>query len=186
LINSPLCLKVPATLLTRFACLLFIMFTATLPFNASAQVALLFGDLSWARINAYLDKDYPDVANISTKELAQLLTQSGAVLLLDARANDEFEASHLQKAKRFDGAAAFISTLPKDSAIVVYCSVGVRSAAIAKQLSASGYTNVKNLRGSIFMWANEGRPLEGQAAPKVHPFNARWGALLDPALHFKK
>jgi rhodanese-related sulfurtransferase len=188
-INLPLCLKVPPTLLTQFATLVFISLIATittLPLTASAQVALLFGDLSWARINSYLDKDYPTVANISTKELAQLLTQPGEIILLDARNADEFDASHIAKARRYDGAAAFINTLPKDAAIVVYCSVGVRSASIAKQLNANGYSNVKNLRGSIFMWANEGRPLVGQAAPKVHPFNARWGALLDPALHFKK
>jgi hypothetical protein len=42
---------------------------------------------------------------------------------------------------------------------------------------------VRNLDGSIFAWANEGRPLErnGQPAQLVHPYDALWGKLLDPA-----
>jgi rhodanese-related sulfurtransferase len=145
-------------------------------------MALLFGDLSWARINAYLDKEYPDVANISTQELATLTLTLNNVTLFDTRAADEFNASHLPQAKRYDSSIDLLGTLPKTTPIVVYCSVGVRSAAIAKQLKANGFTNVKNLRGSAFMWANEGRPLEGRAAPKVHPFNTRWGNLLEPSL----
>jgi rhodanese-related sulfurtransferase len=180
-------LKEGSTLLSRFASFflatLIVTFAATVPRIANAQMALLFGDLSWARINAYLDKEYPDVTNISTQELAGLIgiTPSG-ITLLDTRAAEEFNASHLPSAKRYDSATNFIGTLPKATPIVVYCSVGVRSAAIAKQLKANGFTNVKNLRGSAFMWANEGRPLEGPAAPKVHPFNTRWGNLLEPSL----
>jgi rhodanese-related sulfurtransferase len=152
-------------------------------FQANAQVALLFGDLSWSRINSYLDKDYPDVANISTQELSRLT----GVILVDVRTVDEYKASHLPGAERFDesnNAAGkdLFAKLPKNSPIVVYCSVGVRSAALARRLTAQGFTHVKNLRGSAFMWANEGRPLEGPSAPKVHPFNSRWGALLMPEL----
>jgi rhodanese-related sulfurtransferase len=152
-------------------------------FQVNAQVALLFGDLSWGRINGYLDKEYPDVANISTQELAKLTN----IVLLDVRTPDEFKASHLPNAERFDesnNAATkdLFAKLSKNTPIVVYCSVGVRSAAVARHLTARGYTQVKNLRGSAFMWANEGRLLEGQSAPKVHPFNSRWGALLAPEL----
>jgi hypothetical protein len=45
--------------------------------------------------------------------------------------------------------------------------------------------NVFNLQGSIFQWANEGRPLitNGHAVHVVHPFNERWGVLLNPQLH---
>jgi hypothetical protein len=45
----------------------------------------------------------------------------------------------------------------------------------------AGYTNVTNLEGSIFAWANQSRPLvqEGKPTDKVHPYNAFWGALLD-------
>jgi rhodanese-related sulfurtransferase len=161
-------------------------FFALLPVQANAQISLLFGDLSWDRINTFLDKEYPKVASISTQELSKL----DKVVLLDTRTLAEYKASHLPGAQRFDdpdslASQSLLSNLSKDAVIVVYCSVGVRSAAIAKQLAALGYTQVRNLRGSIFMWANEGRSLAGDQAPKVHPFNNRWGALLAAHLRLK-
>jgi rhodanese-related sulfurtransferase len=173
-------LKAISKLFKRYVAVALLVFAS---FQANAQVALLFGDLSWARINSYLDKEYPEVASISTQELAKLTN----VVLLDTRAPDEYKASHLPNAERFDESNSvamrdLFAKLPKNSPIVVYCSVGVRSAAVARRLTAQGYTQVRNLRGSAFMWANEGRPLEGQSAPKVHPFNSRWGALLAPEL----
>ncbi len=42
-----------------------------------------------------------------------------------------------------------------------------------------------NLKGSIFAWANEGRPLvagDGQSAKQVHPFDAFFWKLLKPEL----
>ncbi len=156
---------------------------ALAPFQVGAQVALLFGDLSWNRINSYLDKEYADVASISTQELSKLTN----VVLLDVRTPDEYKASHLPGAERFDESnnvaiKDLFTKLLKNTPIVVYCSVGMRSAGVARRLTAQGYSQVKNLRGSAFMWANEGRPLEGPSAPKVHPFNSRWGALLAPEL----
>jgi rhodanese-related sulfurtransferase len=161
--------------------LVLVTFMATAPVTVQAQVGLLFGELTWVRINAYLDKEYPDVASVSTKELAA----QSSVTLLDTRTVEEFNASHIPGAKHYDSAKAFVGSLTKNTPIVVYCSVGIRSAAIAKKLQADGYTDVKNLRGSSFMWANEARALEGPAAPQVHPFNARWGALLNPNVRLK-
>jgi rhodanese-related sulfurtransferase len=179
--NLPLCLKAISFLLTKFNQFILTLFIATATVAAHAQVALLFGDLTWLRINAYLDKEYPDVGNISTSELAP----KTGINLFDTRTLDEFKASRLPNAKHYDSSKAIVAGLSKDSAIVVYCSVGLRSASIAKKLQADGYTNVKNLRGSAFMWANEGLPLEGPSAPFVHPYNARWGALLNASVRLK-
>jgi 3-mercaptopyruvate sulfurtransferase SseA len=64
---------------------------------------------------------------------------------------------------------------------VVYCSVGYRSARVAHWLGGQGYTNVRNLTGSIFQWANEGRPVFRDDRPtnEVHPYDQRWGLLLE-------
>jgi 3-mercaptopyruvate sulfurtransferase SseA len=69
---------------------------------------------------------------------------------------------------------------------VVYCSVGYRSAIVAAQLQALGYSNVLNLRHSIFEWAEKGYPLLNEAGDtnKVHPYNRAWGALIDASYHF--
>jgi hypothetical protein len=68
--------------------------------------------------------------------------------------------------------------------VVVYCSVGWRSAALADRLLAAGLDDVHNLRGSIFDWANKGLPLvrDGEPAREVHPYGRLWGLLLRPEL----
>ena len=70
----------------------------------------------------------------------------------------------------------------KDAPIVTCCAVGYRSGAMAHRLRAAGYTQVQNLEGSIFQWANEHRPLVdgGERVTKVHPYTQGWGRLLAP------
>lgn len=111
----------------------------------------------------------------------------GDALLLDVRTPEEYTASHLPGARRIDpGAdATALSDVPKDRPIVTYCAIGARSAAFAERLAQAGYTDVRNLRGSIFRWAKEGRPLVNAAGPttQVHPYDDLWGLLIDDDLH---
>lgn len=78
--------------------------------------------------------------------------------------------------------AELLAPLSKDCPIVVYCSVGYRSARVAAKLGEAGFSQVYNLEGSLFQWANEGRPLFQQGNPvrMVHPYSDRWGKLLRP------
>ena len=71
--------------------------------------------------------------------------------------------------------------ISKETPIVTYCAVGYRSAEMVKRLKAAGFTNVRNLEGSIFQWANERRPLvQGeQPVARVHPYSTLWGRLLE-------
>ena len=142
-------------------------------------VMSIWPGVSWPAIKARIAKEFPDVKSIGTAELAKRLAAKGdQPVLLDVRTAAEFEVSRLAGARRVDPDAATVA-LPKDAPIVTYCSVGYRSAKFAQRLQAAGFTNVRNLDGSIFQWANEGRPVEPSA--KVHPFNKKWGALLDAA-----
>ena len=52
----------------------------------------------------------------------------------------------------------------------------------AARLREAGFAHVENLRGSIFEWANEGRPVvrDGREVEAVHPYDAVWGRLLAP------
>ena len=40
--------------------------------------------------------------------------------------------------------------------------------------------------GSLFKWANEGLPVvsKGEVVKRVHPYNEKWGVLLDKALRW--
>ncbi len=106
------------------------------------------------------------------------------VLFLDTRAYQEFKVSHIPQA-RWVGYEDFtlqrVSNVPKNTPIVVYCSVGVRSEKVGKKMLDAGFTNVRNLYGSIFEWVNQGYPIvnmEGEPTNKVHAYSRAWGMWL--------
>ncbi len=146
------------------------------------------GSLSWQSVRSLIARDFPGVPSITTDSLARRLALPAPPLLLDAREPAEFAVSHLPGARRVGpdvGAEALRQTLagvPRGQPIVVYCSVGYRSAGVAQKLRGAGFTDVVNLEGSIFQWANEGRPLvRGDSLVReVHPYSRAWGRLLRP------
>ncbi len=141
-------------------------------------------DVRWTTLRQAIRATYPDVQPLSTDSLAAWLdADRPAPLLLDVRTEDEYAVSHLAGARRLDPETTDFSALgdlPKDAPVVTYCAVGYRSAEMARRLQQAGFTNVQNLEGSLFAWANEGRPVyrDGQAVRQVHPYDAVWGHLL--------
>jgi rhodanese-related sulfurtransferase len=134
-----------------------------------------------ARLAAQRDMYTADVSSVSDSSLLSS-TQQLPVLLLDARQQEEYAVSHLPGAVRVDPSATTfpeLDSLSRERSIVVYCSVGYRSAQVTKRLREHGYA-ASNLRGSIFRWANEGRPVvRGDSVVReVHPYNDTWGDLL--------
>lgn len=122
--------------------------------------------------------------SIPTINVQELKSKYAEVSLLDAREYKEFSVSHLKKA-RFVGYNDFtlerVKDIPKNQEIVVYCSIGVRSEGIGEKLKKAGYTNVKNLYGSIFEWVNQGNSvydLQNKPTKKVHAFDKKWGVWL--------
>jgi rhodanese-related sulfurtransferase len=112
-----------------------------------------------------------------------------SIFLIDARANEEFHVSHISGAKNIPynskDPLKFLTNTKPDNPIVVYCSVGYRSSILARKLQTLGFKEVHNLEGSIFKWANEGKPLvQGHTSVhKVHPYNTHWGSLLKRKYH---
>lgn len=125
------------------------------------------------------------VSYISIEEL-RMLQLNNKVVILDAREPDEFKISHLNTAiyigyNDFSSDAKQLKNLKKDSPIVVYCSLGIRSETIGEKLKKAGFTNVKNLYGGIFEWKNKGYPVfdtNGQETEKVHAFSKHWSQYL--------
>ncbi|MFW2366626.1 MAG: rhodanese-like domain-containing protein [Desulforhopalus sp.] len=138
---------------------------------------------NWENINSTLDRKYASVTHINTDDLRTLVQRGNQTILIDVREADEYAVSHLP------GAVNILSPVevnyPTDTSIVLYCSVGIRSAKFARDLENRGFTRVMNLRGSIFEWANKGyRLMRGDKdVQEVHPFNKRWSKLLKPSLH---
>ncbi|MDC6351214.1 rhodanese-like domain-containing protein [Zeaxanthinibacter sp. PT1] len=114
------------------------------------------------------------------------LAEDEHAVRLDAREMEEFMVSHLPGAiwigyKEFEPETVRNTIPNKNTEIVVYCSVGVRSEKIGEELKKAGYTNVKNLYGGIFGWKNAGYPVldpNGNPTDKVHAFSKFWDHLL--------
>lgn len=144
--------------------------------------------LDWSAVDAMIAGEFPDVPGVSTAELAaELAANPTGVVILDARAADEFAVSHLPGARLVGAdadAAGRLAAAAPDARVVVYCSVGYRSAALVDRLREQGHANAVNLEGSIFRWAGEGRPVyrDGMRVERVHPYDDRWGALLPRTL----
>ncbi|HIK46917.1 MAG TPA: rhodanese-like domain-containing protein [Leptolyngbyaceae cyanobacterium M65_K2018_010] len=141
----------------------------------------------WWGVYRWIRRSFPGVPGLTTQQLATWLREGPAPtpVLLDVRSAEEFAVSHLPGARHCPDLAAFQAmALEGLQPMVAYCSVGYRSARLVAQLQAQGFTQVYNLEGSIFQWANDHRPLSGQGhpTPGVHPYNALWGMLLKPGL----
>jgi len=138
-------------------------------------------ELVWMFINSLIRWRFPHVRHLTVKELHQELQQSGKKppLLLDGRTSSEYEVSHLHQAYLISDSLEQLEErfgLDKNSPIVVYCSIGYRSALVAHRLQQIGYAQVFNLNGSLFQWATEGYGVyQGQqVVQQIHPYNRWW------------
>lgn len=141
--------------------------------------------LSWRLIKLLIRLQFREIKQLSTEDLATWLTDNSGQkpLLLDARTQEEYEVSHLMNAQLASSNLEDLTKITEinlATPIVVYCSVGYRSAAIARRLQSQGYKNVFNLNGSIFQWVNEGRLVyrAGKPVNKVHSYQKFWQYLL--------
>jgi len=124
------------------------------------------------------------VPQVKSAQLYQRLqSQGNKPLLLDTRTPAEYKVSHIAGA-RFVAYDAFqvkqLQDVPKETPIIVYCSVGYRSERVGEQLLEAGYKNVHNLYGGMFEWVNEDYPVYNAAGKtdRVHPYAATWGIWL--------
>ena len=156
---------------------------------AAAVISVAGRPLAFSVVHRLTVRKFPDVRWIDRGELARWRddTARPQPLVLDARTRAEYEVSHLRAAVLIDPGRPSLrplARLPKDAPLVVYCSVGYRSARLAHWLAAQGYSNVRNLSGSLFQWANEDRPIfrDGRPTTEVHPYDRRWGLMLERRL----
>ena len=151
-----------------------------------ASAVLGLRSVDWFLLKKSLRHKFAKIEWISTSELADWLSskRQPAPVLLDVRTVEEWTVGHLPGARRIEPNATAEKAakgLTKERPIVTYCAVGYRSGEVAERLRAAGFTNVRNLEGSIFQWANEHRPLvrENESVARVHPYNGFWGRLLN-------
>ncbi|MEZ0608401.1 rhodanese-like domain-containing protein [Fibrella sp. WM1] len=149
------------------------LLTLTFPLLAQRTTNKAFGVM----VDALIKESVPVV---TCNELKQL----PAAVRLDAREKNEYMVSHLPNA-RWVGYDDFdlsrVADIPKSTPIVLYCSVGYRSEKVGEKLQAAGYTNVRNLYGSLFEWVNQGNPVvdaNGKPTKRVHAYSRAWSIWL--------
>jgi rhodanese-related sulfurtransferase len=111
------------------------------------------------------------VDEIMPWDLAGLLIQEQAPLLIDVREPEEHSAMHIRGAKNvprglLEAACEFgyEDTVPalakaRDSAIVIVCRSGFRSVLAAQTLKQLGFKNVISLATGVRGWADYEQPL---------------------------
>ncbi|MBN4073705.1 MAG: sulfurtransferase [Gammaproteobacteria bacterium] len=137
-------------------------------------------------------KSYPGVNHIGTQEVEHMLeADANGVILFDVRKPKEYAVSHIKGAIYVSpkiGQKEFLNLYGdtvKGKTVVFYCSVGHRSSKLSKRvqdaLHEKGAIQSYNMKGGLFAWHNELRPLENAQSETqlIHPYNRRWGKLVD-------
>lgn len=142
----------------------------------SAQEKPIVGSSAYElMLQGLLDRDVPEMS------IEQLDKTAPQYVLLDARERNEFDVSHIENARWVgydDFSLERVAGIPKDTSIVVYCSVGYRSEKVTQQLLEAGFTDVQNLYGGIFEWTNQKGDLidpQGRPTEKIHAYDKVWG-----------
>ena len=96
--------------------------------------------------------------NITAQEAKQIMDTETGYIILDTRAQDEYDAGHIPGAiliphdEIMEKAESVLTD--KDQQILVYCRSGRRSKLAAADLVKLGYTNIKEF-GGIIDWPYE-------------------------------
>lgn len=109
-------------------------------------------------------------SRISVDELSMLLASEPGALIVDVRSamSRRDDPYVIPGSRLFDLATADVelATLPRHSAVVIYCSCPneVSAAKVAERLSKLGFSNVRPLTGGLGAWRDAGRDVEAIVA----------------------
>ena len=154
--------------------ILIFIITFTVSFSQDIQVRCInprFDQL----VDNYLDY------SVSAISVADAFESKSDYIFLDSREKEEYNTSHIENAIHIGyddlNVDSIKQILPKEKAIIIYCSIGYRSEKIGEILVQNGYLNVQNLYGSIFEWVNQHHLIvdnKGKPTTALHTYNKKW------------
>lgn len=132
-------------------------------------------------IEAFINEEIEFKVPVITCQQLRILqkNQTKNLAILDARSKKEFDVSHILDAKRVgynDFSPDRVWFVDQNTIVVIYCSIGKQSEKIALELQKMGFTDIRNLYGSIIEWANQDLPIvdrNGKPTKKVHVFKKK-------------
>lgn len=127
-----------------------------------------------SQMYAAYKQEFPEVTDITPREVMGLLAQKAKVVLVDVRTAEEQQVSILPGAIASE---VFLGN-PKayrDHSVVGYCTISYRSGRLARELSRQGIA-MRNLEGGLLAWLHEGGRVyaRGQETRLVHVYGSRW------------
>jgi rhodanese-related sulfurtransferase len=95
----------------------------------------------------------PEVAQVSSLEVAELLGKPEAPVIVDVREPDEYAEGHIPGSRLIPLGTLpeRMAEIPSEGEVIVVCRSGGRSTAACQHLQAAGY-RVKNLTGGMIGW----------------------------------
>ena len=98
-----------------------------------------------------------DQFDTTARQLKAAIDSGKRLVLLDVREPYEYSLCHLESSTLIpvEELPTRLGELNRDSEIVVYCHVGIRSAGAVRLLKQAGFANVRNLQGGIDEWARQ-------------------------------
>ncbi len=132
--------------------------------------------------NSAFDRKLTRMLPFDTKLMGarEVYRNLGEVPIFDVRSWEEYEVSHLPTAVWMpypDLNLHLLHSFASSDTIILYCTIGYRSDRMGEKLRKEGYSQVYNLYGSIFAWAERGLPLvdsNDRPTNRIHTFNKRW------------
>jgi rhodanese-related sulfurtransferase len=119
-------------------------------------------------------EDFPNVPETTVGELAKLRAED-RVVVVDAREPAEVAVSRIPGALTL-GEFREQAEQHGQKKVVVYCTIGVRSARSTAELADQGF-DAHNLKGGILLWTHAGQPLadpNGKETRRVHVYGRKW------------
>jgi uncharacterized protein YjbI with pentapeptide repeats/rhodanese-related sulfurtransferase len=105
------------------------------------------------------------VDKVTTAELKKLVDDEADFVLLDVRTPDETRAARIDAPQHLAIPRGWLEmkilnhVIDKQTPIVTYCGVGIRSAFAAETLMEMGFTNVRNYEQGLVTWESKGYPV---------------------------
>lgn len=101
----------------------------------------------------WIKKLYRSKENLTKEEVREMLKNYSNVVLLDVRSHQEYEEGHLKGAINIPTYDIYMNApkllKDKETIIIAYCTVGVRSKNAINILRKMGYKNLYHLDGGI-------------------------------------
>ena len=122
-----------------------ILLLLVVPLLVGAGIAVVAGrPIAFDVIRRVTERKFPQGRWVTVNELDRWRADPGRAqpVVLDARTEEEYRVSHLQGSERIDPYRPSLRLLrgfPKDTAIVLYSTVGYRGARVANFLERQGY-----------------------------------------------